>query len=347
MTVLRPWGQIDWLLERLAGRSWSLIGCCGTEKRSIALPMYLGRGMFGLAEIVTIRDPDPLDARETEACLRQQHDKLIVEGYSKREIYGADLLTTMEEKRRPLERIKESGERSVLIDISSFPKSWFFPMIKIALEDDWFCDVVVTYTSGSSYSDQLSENMLGLQTIPGFYSDGVRKRHDSLIAGVGFEAGGLVQLLEAQASDSIRLIFPFPPGPPGHWRNWKVVRHLEDSTQRNIGRGDSQPTLHRVHVHMYDCPQVFEALCEMTDDGTLRSAIGPYGPKTISLAMCLFSLAAARSGRPRVPVYYTQPTRYALDYTGNVRRNGEIPVITGYCLRLGGRDLYTLPTTVG
>ena len=99
----------------------------------------------------------------------------------------------------------------------------------------------------------------------------------------------------------------------------------------------------RVHINMYDCPQVFEALCDMTNNGYQTAAIAPYGPKTVSLAMCLFSLAVAAAGRPRVPVYYAQPRRYTLDYTRGTRMRGNAPDVTGYCLRLAGRDLYTLP----
>lgn len=81
----------------------------------------------------------------------------------------------------------------------------------------------------------------------------------------------------------------------------------------------------------------------MTDNGLLTSAIAPYGPKTVSLAMCLFSLAVAKLGLPRVPVYYAQPLRYALDYTEGVGQVGDAPSTTAYSLRLSGRDLYDLP----
>ena len=116
------------------------------------------------------------------------------------------------------------------------------------------------------------------------------------------------------------------------------VKQIEDLTKN---RKIDPPN--RVHIDMYDCPQVFDALCDMTNNGHQTSAIAPYGPKTVSLAMCLFALAVAAAGRPRVPVYYAQPCRYALDYTSGIRMRGNAPDVTGYCLRLAGRDLYTLP----
>ena len=115
------------------------------------------------------------------------------------------------------------------------------------------------------------------------------------------------------------------------------VKEIEDLTKDGM---INAPDL--VHINMYDCPQVFDALCNMTNDGLETAALAPYGPKTVSLAMCLFALAVEAAGRPGVPVYYMQPLRYALDYTTGIRMRGKSPDITGYCLRLGGRDLYTI-----
>jgi hypothetical protein len=115
------------------------------------------------------------------------------------------------------------------------------------------------------------------------------------------------------------------------------VKHVEELTQTNkIDPPD------RVHIHMYDCPQVFDALCTMTDAGRKASALAPYGPKPVSLAMCLFALAAAKAGRPRVPVYYAQPLRYAMDYTAEVGRRANAPDAVGYCVRLAGRNFYDI-----
>ena len=197
---------------------------------------------------------------------------------------------------------------------------------------------MVTYTSATGYSDKLSENVEPLRVLPGFFAEDGRSQHDSIIVGIGFEPFSLISWLSDQKSGRIRLIFPFPPGPPGHVRNWMFVKEIEKRTRS----GEISPP-DCMHIHMYDCPQVFEALCEMTDNGCQRTALAPYGPKTVSLAMCLFALAAKAAGRSRVPVYYAQPRRYNLDYTSQARMRGDVPDIIGYCLRLAGRDLYTLP----
>lgn len=288
--------------------------------------------------MLEIVDPQPLDAGALSARLLERRSQLEAAGFASNEIVPVPLLADMERIARTTSRMADEGVKSLLIDITSLPKYWFFPMIQAALGDERFEDIIVTYTSGTGYAETLSENVSALRVLPGFNADEHHGRRASLIIGVGFEPTGLDTLLNDQASDKIRLIFPFPPGPPGHRRNWMVVKHVEQLTHTNqIDPPD------RVHIHMYDCSQVFDALCAMTDGGSQTSAIAPYGPKTVSLAMCLFAIATAKAGRPRVPVYYAQPLRYALDYTSGVGMRGAVPDAVGYCLRLSGRDLYQMP----
>ena len=337
MRILRPWGHIDWLLERLKDSPWSLLACCGSETRSIALAQHLGRRRLGNVEIVAIHDAQPFDPEAHAERLRVHRHMLEKCGYPPVEIRDAELLAGLDDKLEPVHRLIAGGSTRLIIDITSFPKVWFFPIIQAVMSSGHFEDVVVTYTSAAAYSDSLSENLAPFRVLPGFFADDGRSNHDSIIIGIGFEPLGLIPLLRNQASNKIKLIFPFPPGPPGHRRNWMFVKQIEDLTQNEQIEAPD-----RVHIDMYDCPQIFSALCKMTNNGLDTTAIAPYGPKTVSLAMCLFALGVAAAGKPRVPVYYAQPHRYALDYTNGVRRRGSAPDVTGYCLRLGNRDLYTL-----
>ena len=337
MRELRPWGHIDWLLDRLSGSPWSLLACCGSETRSIALAQHLGRGRLDDVEIVAIHDAEPFDPEAHAERLRVHRHLLEECGYPPVKICNAELLAGLDEKMHPVHRLIVGGSKRLIIDITSFPKVWFFPIIQAVLTSGHFEDVVVTYTSAAAYSDSLSENLAPLRALPGFFAEDGRSRHDSIIVGIGFEPLGLIPLLRNHEANKIKLIFPFPPGPPGHRRNWMFVQQIEELTQN-----EQIEPLDRVHIDMYDCPQIFGALCRMTNDGRETTAIAPYGPKTVSLAMCLFALGVAAAGKPRVPVYYAQPYRYALDYTSGVRMRGSVPDVTGYCLRLDNRNLYTL-----
>ena len=140
------------------------------------------------------------------------------------------------------------------------------------------------------------------------------------------------------------MMFPFPPGPPGIARNWKFVERLELSIRSDNDTRESMELAGIEHLHLgaLDLPQNFSALKRITDDGARTSLVAPYGPKPVSLAMCLFALAAETANKPEVPAYYSQPTRYALDYTTGVRASGGAPIVYGYPTRLNSRELYTL-----
>ena len=338
MSVFRPWGHIDWLLDRLRSRPWSLLACCGTERRSIALADHLGRDRLRDVEIVAIHDPEPLDLAANKSRLLSRQNSLEARGYQPSEIHDVELLAELNTIRGPADRLAAKGSTSIIIDITSLPKRWFFPIIQAVLENNQFEDVMVTYTSATRYSNELAENREPLRVLPGFFAENGRSQHEFIIVGIGFEPQSLIPWLSTQKSSKIKLVFPFPPGPPGHRRNWMFVKQIEDRTPS----GEIAPP-DRVHINMYDCPQVFEALCHMTENGRQETAIAPYGPKTVSLAMCLFALAAKAARRLRVPVYYAQPRRYNPDYTSEIRMHEDAPDITGYCLQLAGRNLYTLP----
>ncbi|MEN3745539.1 hypothetical protein TPR58_00060 [Sphingomonas sp. HF-S3] len=287
--------------------------------------------------MIEIHDPQPLDLGAVVERLAEHRAALVAAGYTPGEIVPAPLVADLDMITGIVTDLVEAGSTSLLIDLTSLPKHWFFPLIRAALAEAAIEDVIACYTAGVGYATTLSENISPLRVLPSFAGDAARDRHGSLIIGIGFEPTGLDTLLDDQQSDAIRLIFPFPPGPPGHQRNWMFVKHIEELTSKNqIDPPD------RVHIHMYDCPQIFDALCEMTEDGAISSAIAPYGPKTMSLAMCLFALATEAAKRPAVPVYYAQPLRYALNYTKDAAMRGDAPDAIGYCLRLGGRDLYRI-----
>ena len=130
--------------------------------------------------------------------------------------------------------------------------------------------MIVTYTSATDYSDKLSENFGPATRAARLFTEDGRTQHESIIVGIGFEPLGLVSLLKDQVSNKVRLIFPFPPDPPVQRRNWMFVKQIEDLTKN---RKIDPPN--RVHINMYDCPQVFDALCDMTNNGHQTSAIAP------------------------------------------------------------------------
>jgi len=335
-TIYKPWGPIEWLMPRLPGRSWSLLGVLGTEDRgAVVAESMIPRGLAA-CRFLHIEDPSPspkLAFDQRYKIMRQTFHSLGVPSSAFREV---DLLADIDTIRDEVDAFLALSTPHIVIDITSMPKWWFFPVIRMLMGSDKVQTLVATYATAERYGKNLSSDPAPLGPLPTFNEPPDRTAHDELIVGIGFAPLSLRELYAASAS-KIRYLFPFPPGPPNFMRNWEFLRILETEIDN---RGMEEEDRH--YVHMYDCPSVFEALRVFTENGARSTAMAPFGPKTLSLAMCVFALAAARAGHPPVHIYYTQPRRYAVDYTTGVKRVGGLPEVKSYCLRLEGQDVYTL-----
>jgi hypothetical protein len=149
------------------------------------------------------------------------------------------------------------------------------------------------------------------------------------VISIGFVPLGITELVDPERQDvKFKFLFPFPPGPPYFQRNWKFLAQLERTVTLQ-----SEP----IRVEANNVSDTFDHILELTQRGSRAAVFAPYGPKPMSLAMCLYAI---RSGSP---VYYTQPQTYHPLYSTGVRIMNNYPLAYAYCLRLDGRDLYTVP----
>ncbi|HQS07642.1 MAG TPA: hypothetical protein PLK13_02355 [Xanthobacteraceae bacterium] len=281
-------------------------------------------------------DPHVSPGESIDNRLNVIQRRLVDAGTSVQDIRTVELLENIDAMREELELFLANSGPNIVFDISSMPKWWSFPMIRFLMESDRVETLVVTYTSALSYGRRLSSDPKALGRLPTFDEPRVSDRYDEVIIGVGFAPLGLKDLFEENVG-KIRYLFPFPPGPPNFHRNWHFLRSLNEEVENRALTAED-----RWHVHMYDVPSAFDALCKATGSGNQSCALAPFGPKTLSLAMCLFALAVDGAGKEPVHVFYTQPQRYALDYTTGIGSVDGVADIKGYCLRIAGRDLYTL-----
>lgn len=219
---------------------------------------------------------------------------------------------------------------NVVIDISSMPKRFFFPAVRRLLLKKSIENLLVTYTRPAFYTtDHLAENFEPLQNLPLFPERYPEKRPIVIVVGVGYSIMGLPAHLEHYGHDiQVKLVFPFPPGPPSFHRNWQVTMALVKSIKPDL--------LEIIPISGHDASDVFDHIVSWTDGGRHPAAFAPYGPKPMSLAMCIFaSLTDA-------PVQYTQPTAYNPEYSIGVSTVDDKPEIYTYCLRLNGKDFYTI-----
>lgn len=218
----------------------------------------------------------------------------------------------------------KSGSENLIIDISAFPKKFFFPIIKLILLNKNIKNIVVTYTTPQKYcEDDLSWNPESWSHLPLFMPVQYPEQPiDLAIVGVGFMPFALPKLLLGKYNATpVKFLFPFPPGPPNYQRTWEFVRKIEKSF-------NFKSTDNLIRVDSNNFPDAYNYLVSETDNGNKKAIFAPYGPKPISLAMCLYA------SKYNSPVYYTQPRDYNPEYSTGIKET------FAYCIKLNGVDLY-------
>jgi hypothetical protein len=127
----------------------------------------------------------------------------------------------------------------------------------------------------------------------------------------------------------VKLLFPFPNAP----ESFQLTRQFLQSVEHNLRGANTYVK----HVNGMDVSDSFDHICSLSENGARQVLLAPYGPKPTSLAMCIFATLKDS------PVFYTQPRVYNPNYTHGVKVVNGQSHIYAYCLRLEGRDFYTLP----
>lgn len=339
----RPWGPLLWTLDRLAAGPWALISVAGTEDRSVAVKRNLTQSNLITSLFLRIEDPDPADPEKYKVRLDETQAQICRNSDTPVTVRQVELLEAIDVIDSCAQEIIASSQGKIIVDITCMPKYWFFPLLRFLTESAQVTDLIVTYASAEKYAEHISSNPRPLAELPTFDGEKADAVDEDLIVAIGFAPLGLKDLFSTRIN-RVKYMFPFPPGPPHDSRNWEFLRELQEQVEyRNPAeRRSYSPRDDRWHVHMYDCPANFDALCRFSFDGAIPVALAPFGPKTVSLAMCLFALAVERETDRRTPVHYTQPMRYALDYTTGIRNTNGVDDIRAYCVKSRGRYLYQL-----
>jgi len=335
--TFRPWGRMELILDQLNTDQWSFIGAVSTEDRcSTALELLCDRRAKDKSLIFRIEDAPSRFYKEVERKTSLKEEDFIRLGILASEIrkhkllgrHGGPLNDAMQ-------FINDPEVEDLIIDVSSLPKKFFFFVIRKVLEQpSRLRNVIVTYTEPGSYCfESLAENPEAWNPLPGFLPP--RKEPDKkvLFIGLGFEPLGLPELYSSGlfSSAKIRLLFPFPADPTGVSRNWDFARLLEPVP------GNASANIERVDAR--NVPDTFDKLVSLSQRGQIYSILAPFGPKPMSLAMCLFaSVYSVREYNPSV--FYTQPTVYNPGYSYGVKIVDGKPMVNAYCIRINGKNLY-------
>ena len=219
---------------------------------------------------------------------------------------------------------------NLMLDVTAMPKRFFFPALRMCLRSPAIKNLVVTYAAPRGYTpEKLAENCEEWAHLPFFAGRYTRQPAEMLIVGVGFEGLGLQdQVDHSNPGRPIHLVFPFPSPPQSFRRAWECVQKLQKH---------KSPEVFEIHrTDFRDVSDCFDLLLTISDGGQLRAELAPFGPKPISVGMCIYATLTDSA------VYYTQPKVYHPDYSTGVAAVNGIPSIYAYCLRLQGNDLYSV-----
>jgi hypothetical protein len=322
----RPWGEISWILNRLDREDWNFIGCISTEDRFIESFEILQRSGF-LKKSAFFEINDPITLQEHIDKLDLNREKVIaIDNSIANRIIRSELLVQDILLHRDIENLLNNSIPNLVIDISCLPKRYFFPLVKLAIKDDRIQNLIITYTRPDEYSPgDLSEEPEPWYPLPLFMQTAFpEESYELAIVGTGFMPFSLPKLLKDKHSEiTLKLLFPFPPGPPNYQRSWEFVRKIEK--HYNLKEDDKI-----IRVNSLDVCDAFDHICSAANFGQAKVLFAPYGPKPISLSMCIYASITAS------PVYYTQPKYYNPNYSIGIKD------CLGYCIKLKGRNLYSV-----
>jgi hypothetical protein len=331
----RPWGLLPWLLNHLPPVRWSLLGSIGAEERCLGAWRFLsGANLLERIYLLRIEDPASRFKAETDGRVALRNAGFSAWGGAATDIHLHSLFARTGEIISIGEQFANSGARHVVLDITTLPKRFFFPLVKVLLRSSIVESLLVTYTMPVRYCDDpLAEDFLEWRALPLFSGSGTIDKPEMLIVNVGYLAMGLPDQIEhGSPRMEVKLLFPFPNSPASYQKTWHFVRTIEHNL-----RG---ATTEMKHVHAMDVSDAFDHIVSLTNGGARRALFAPYGPKPISLAMCIYALLTDS------PAYYTQPRTYNPDYSVGIMETNGVPTIQAYCLRIDSKDCYSLPVSV-
>lgn len=327
----RPWGHLPWVLDRLEHRSWNFWGCLSTEDRCLGTILCCHEpNIFKDIFFIEVIDPTESEYSSEAQCKRDKLRRKVKENLPDTQIVKMGLHDPAAQLKRQVDILLESSGENLIFDISSFPKKYFFPMLKFILKSPKIKNLLVTYAIPEHYhKGRLAENPMDWDYLPTYQSfNNSEQQVKHAIVGVGFLPFTLPELLKQDYDNAeVHLIFPFPPGPPNYQRTWDFVRQIEATC---LLKDDRQI----IRVDVLDVPGCYKHICNLTDEGKDRAIFAPYGPKPHSLAMCLFAIAHDSD------VYYTQPSYYHPDYSTGMKYLDNSPETYAYCVKLNGVCLY-------
>lgn len=217
MISYRPWGNLRWLMPKLAYVSeWTFCGCISPEERSLGAFIELRNGKIPLTCFFTIvRDPESIlspeiNSRIDELKLSAKHYDNSIEFEEFDLLYQDHSLVY-----NYISNIIDRSNKNIILDISCFPKRFFFPFIKLLMSSKEIENLIITSTIPEKYKrGRLAEDYSQWDTLPFFGDLNENKKKDIVLFGVGHTPMASIEpIQDICASSRLQLLFPFPGHP--------------------------------------------------------------------------------------------------------------------------------------
>lgn len=334
----RPWGKPHWLLKMSSfeNKDWFLIGNISTQDRCLSMSMHHGYSYnlagAGFLEIIDAESEFSEKSKIRRDESRRRWDAQI--SSINREIHTFGILDPIKRLKRLVDSwIQGEFGKNIILDASTMPERFLFPIVRWLIEAKTIENLVVTYMLPESYTHYpLAYDAGDAGHLPTFlYNEDEREIPiRNVVVGVGFLPFSLPEWLKKTfptPNVKVSLVFPFPSNPNNVRRGWEFVRHIEP----NVKLSDNSQ-IARVDAH--DLSGCLDRIRLITNSCVRPTVFAPFGPKAHSIAMCI---EAIRTG---AEVYYTHPTFYHPEYSTGIKMDGKAPYGNAYALRINGKDLY-------
>lgn len=324
----RPWGAVDWTLSLSSQKNWHFVGVLGTEERSLGCWKLLKqRGVIAsevLAEVIDVYSEKY--SNRIQGMLQERRIEFSQFGGNFSSLHSLDLMSELFQINNLVRT--ESLSDSIVLDITSFPKRFFFPILRSLVKNPGVRNLLLTYTSPNSYAEDapLYEDIETWKAIPGF--GGGAETTKFWVVSVGFLVESLRRYVGDNPQEKMKLLIPFPAPLAALRRTWQSVSDLEQD--------HSDDRFDKYRVDTLDISAAFDRLVSIAGNPVKTLAFAPFGPKPTSAAMCLYAF------QKDSPVLYTQPTVYHPEYSKGIKNNDLASAVSAYWIKHEGEFLYAL-----
>lgn len=325
----RPWGPIDWALELSDVAVWDFVGVIGTEERSLCSWSYLKpSGLVRNELFAEIHDIDSEKyGQRSRDALDVRRNEFYQLGGAATSIERFDIMAELFLINDFAQRVSNLGP-SLILDVTSFPKRFFFNILKTLVNNPVIQNLFITYTSPADYApnnEPLYEDQIHWTTIPGFGGSGATEV--LWIVSVGFLVDSLQRYVVDNPMERMKILVPFPAPLSARRKTVEALASLEEGYE---GRFE------KFRIEPHDMSTAFDRISILAGKYSSELAFAPFGPKPISAAMCLYAIQKNSS------VHYQQPTVYHPEYSRGILNNDPKAAITGYWVKHKGENLYSL-----